>query len=105
VYGRSHWPNLILIPDVKNNRKLLEETKEVGIPVLGLVSSDCQLNVDYPVLAQDMSIHIVHFFCHFMATLIAKEMVKIQHKLFIKTKSGLFKRDRNFFDKKISSRF
>jgi len=40
-----------------------------------------------------------------MATLIAKEMVKIQHKLFIKTKSGLFKKDRNFFDKKISSRF
>jgi ribosomal protein S2 len=105
VYGRSHWPNLILIPDVKNNRKLLEETKEVGIPVLGLVSSDCQLNVDYPILAQDMSIHTVHFFCHFIATLIAKEMVKIQHKLFIKTKSGLFKKDRNFFDKKISSRF
>jgi ribosomal protein S2 len=105
VYGRSHWPNLILIPDVKNNRKILEETKEVGIPVLGLVSSDCQLNIDYPILAQDMSIHIVHFFCHFMATLIAKEMVKIQHKLFIKTKSGLFRKDRNFFDKKISSRF
>ena len=104
LYGPSRCPTLILIPDVKNNIKLIEETREMNTPILGLVSSDCQLNIDYPILAQDMSIHIIHFFCHFMATLIAKEMAKIQHKLFIKTKSGLLRKDRNFFDKKISSR-
>lgn len=105
IYEESYRPTLILIPDVKNNSKILGEIKEAGVPILGLVSSDCQLQIDYPIFAQDMSVSLVHFFCHFMATLIAKEMAKIQHKLFTKIKSGLLKKDNNFFYKRLSSRF
>ena len=105
IYEESYTPALIVIPDVKNNLQLIAETREMGVPILGLVSSDCQLNIDYPIFSQDMSVAIVHFFCHFLSTLIAKEMAKIQHKLFTKTKSGLLKRDHYFFKKPISFKF
>jgi ribosomal protein S2 len=91
-YAQSRWPSLIVIPDVANNPMIITETKKVGLPVIGLVNSGCQLSIDYPIFAQDTSIHSVHFFCHFLATLIAKEMVQIQHKLFTARKSGFLKR-------------
>jgi ribosomal protein S2 len=91
-YAQSRWPSLIVIPDIANNPMIITETKKVGLPVIGLVNSGCQLSIDYPIFAQDTSIHSVHFFCHFLATLIAKEMVQIQHKLFTARKSGFLKR-------------
>jgi ribosomal protein S2 len=93
-YAHSRWPSLIVIPDVANNPMIVTETKKVGIPVIGLVNSACQLNIDYPIFAQDTSLHSVHFFCHFLATLIAKEIIQIQHKLFAARKPGFFKRGR-----------
>ena len=71
---------------------IITETKKVGLPVIGLVNSGCQLSIDYPIFAQDTSIHSVYFFCHFLATLIAKEMVQIQHKLFTARKSSFLKK-------------
>jgi len=79
-YGQSRWPSLVVIPDVAQNKMILKETQKVGLPVLGLVNSHCSFEIDYPIFAQDQSISNIYFFCHFLATLIAKEMVYLQHK-------------------------
>jgi len=93
-YAHSRWPSLIIIPDVANNPMIIAETEKIGIPVIGLVNSNCHLSIDYPIFAQDASIHSAHFFCHFMATLIAKEMVQIQHKLIAGFKFGILKKSK-----------
>jgi len=69
---------------------------------MGLVNSACQLDIDYPIFAQDTSIHTVHFFCHFVAALIAKEMIQIQHKLFASRKTGILKKGKITVEKKIN---
>jgi len=63
---------------------ILGEAKKVGLPVIGLVNSQCHFDLEYPIFAQDQNVSCVHFFCHFLATLIAKEMVYLQHKRYIK---------------------
>jgi ribosomal protein S2 len=82
-HGESRWPSLIVIPDLSNNIMILKEAKKIGLPVMGLVNSSTPFQIDYPIFAQEQTIQSVHFFCHFLATLIAKEMVYIQHKRYI----------------------
>lgn len=65
----------MIIPDIVNNGMILSEIQKVGLPVLGLVNSDCSVEIDYPIFAQDQTFSSIHFFCHFLATLIAKEML------------------------------
>ncbi len=55
---------------------ILTEIKKVGLPVIGLVNSDCPFEIEYPLFAQEQSFANVHFLCHFLATLLAKEMVQ-----------------------------
>jgi ribosomal protein S2 len=74
---------LMVIPDISNNNMILSEVKKIGIPVIGLVNSHCSFEIDYPIFAQDQTLSSVYFFCHFFATLIAKEMAYTQHKHFI----------------------
>jgi ribosomal protein S2 len=88
----SRWPSLVIIPDVVNNSMIIKETKKIGMPVIGLVNSTCTFVIDYPIFTQDTSIYNVHFFCHFIAALIAKEMVQIQHKLFVQKKIGFLRK-------------
>jgi hypothetical protein len=59
---------------------ILKEARTVGLPVIGLVNSNCLVEIDYPIFAQDQTLQSVHFFCHFLAILIAKETVFVQHK-------------------------
>ena len=59
---------------------ILKEARKVGLPVIGLVNSNCLLEIDYPIFAQDETLQSIHFFCHFLAVLIAKESVFLQHK-------------------------
>jgi ribosomal protein S2 len=59
---------------------ILNEARKVGLPVIGLVNSDCSFEIDYPIFAQDETLQSIYFFCHFLAVLIAKETVSIQHK-------------------------
>ncbi len=63
-----------------NNAVILNEDKKIGLPVIGLVNSDCTFEIDYPIFAQDHTLHSIYFFCNFLATLIGKEIVYIQHK-------------------------
>ena len=79
-YKKSRWPSLIIVPDISNNTMILKEARKVGLPVIGLVNSNCLLEIDYPIFAQEETQQSVHFFCHFLAILIAKEAVFLQHK-------------------------
>ena len=98
-YGHSRWPSLIIIPDISNNEMILSEITKVGLPVIGLVNSQCHFEIDYPIFAQDQSFSSVHFFCHFLATLIAKEMVYSEHKRYI-TQRAYVKKKINLVSKK-----
>jgi len=66
---------------------ILSEIKKIGLPVIGLVNSDCHFEIEYPIFAQDQNFSSVHFFCYFLATLIAKETVYAQHKRYTKSRS------------------
>lgn len=79
-YGRSRWPSLLIIPDISNNSMILKEAQKVGLPIMGLINSKCQFEIEYPIFAQDQTLQSIHFFCHFLAILIAKETNHIQHK-------------------------
>ena len=59
---------------------ILKEARKVGLPVMGLVNSNCSIEIDYPIFAQNQNLQSIHFFCHFLAALIAKETVYFQHK-------------------------
>ena len=83
-FGRK--PSLIIIPDVSNNEMIIKETNAFGIPVLGLINSDCNNEIAYPIFANDHSIYSIHFFCHFLSSLITKEIIKNKHKLYIAPK-------------------
>jgi ribosomal protein S2 len=85
-YQLGRKPSLIIIPDVSNNEMILKETNTFGIPVLGLVNSNCNTEIAYPIFANDFSVYSIHFFCHFISSLITKEIVKNKHKLYIATK-------------------
>jgi hypothetical protein len=83
---------------------IVNETKKIGLPVIGFVNSSCQLNIDYPIFARDVSIYFVYFFCHFLAKMIAKEMVQIQHKLFTARQPGFLKKATLRLRKKVAFR-
>ena len=82
-YQLNRKPSLIIIPDVFNNEMIVKETNIRGIPVLGLVNSDCQTEIAYPIFANDLSLYSIHFFCNFLSALITKELVKHKRKLYI----------------------
>jgi len=82
----SRKPTLIIIPDIINNEMILKETNSVGIPALGLVNSNCHIEIAYPIFANDLSCFSIHFFCHFVSSLILKEFSKIKHKLYTRKK-------------------
>jgi ribosomal protein S2 len=91
-YQLGRKPSLIIIPDVSNNEMIIKETNAFGIPVLGLVNSNCNSEIAYPIFANDLSIYSIQFFCHFLSTLITKEIVKTKHKFYIaKKKTVTFK--------------
>jgi ribosomal protein S2 len=107
--GQSRWPSLLLIPDLSNNSMIVAEAKKLNLPIVGMVNSHCSLEIDYPIFAQDQTIQSVHFFCYFMATLIAKENVYLQHKRHTLQKvvrkpltitNNLYSREKNAFVQK-----
>ena len=80
-------PTLIIIPDISNNEMILKETNSLGIPALGLVNSHCNVEVSYPIFANDFSLYSVHFFCHFLSSLILKEFIKYKKNIYISRKN------------------
>jgi hypothetical protein len=68
---------------------IVKEAKKINLPIMGMVNSHCNVEIDYPIFAQDQTLQSVHFFCCFLATLIAKEHVYFQHKRYILQQSLL----------------
>ena len=88
-YQLGRKPSLIIVPDVSNNEMIIKETIPFGIPVLGLVNSTCENEIAYPIFANDFSVYSIHFFCHFLSSLITKELVKSKLKFYIAPKKKI----------------
>lgn len=76
----SHRPAIAIIPDIKNNDMILRETFAKDIPVIGLINSDDSVKIAYPIFGNSDSIQVTHFFCNFLAVLIAKAFVQQEYK-------------------------
>jgi ribosomal protein S2 len=72
---RTEYPSLVIVPDISNSFPILHESQKIGTPVIGLTNSTDMTLVDYPIFGNNHSIHMVHFFCHFLAILIGKEIM------------------------------
>lgn len=93
----SQRPALAIIPDVANNVMILRETFSKTIPVIGLVNSDESTKISYPIFGNSNSIQIVHFFCNFLAILIAKTFVQQEYK---QSSHRIYNKTRAFFNSK-----
>jgi ribosomal protein S2 len=58
---------------------IIKESKNTGIPIIGLTNTDQLIIVDYPLLGNSNSIFLVNFFCHFLANLIAQQTINNRH--------------------------
>ena len=81
-WKENRHPALIIIPDVDKSQMIIKESKNTGIPIIGLTNTDQLLIVDYPLLGNSNSIFLVNFFCHFLANLIAKQTISNRHNWF-----------------------
>lgn len=68
-------PSVIIIPDIGKSLMIVRESKKIGIPIIGLINSDQLISVDYPLMGNSDSIHLVNFFCHFLANMISKQII------------------------------
>lgn len=79
LYQKLAWknytqPSLIIIPDISTNRSVIKESKNLGIPIIGIINSDDAITIDYPFFSNSNAISVVYFFCHFLANLISKQL-------------------------------
>ena len=59
----KEMPKAIFVIDPKNEAIAVTEAKKIGIPVIALAGSDCDIkDVDYPIAANDSSISSISFF-------------------------------------------
>lgn len=58
---------------------IIKEGKQMGIPIIGLINSDELISVDYPIIGNNNSIYLVHFFCYFLAHMISKQILGRRH--------------------------
>jgi small subunit ribosomal protein S2 len=56
ITGLTKRPDALLVVDPKHEKHAVKEAKDAGIPVIALMSSDCNLaDATYPILANDAS--------------------------------------------------
>ena len=59
----KEMPKAVFAIDPKNEAIAVTEAKKMGIPVIALAGSDCDIkNIDYPIAANDSSISSISFF-------------------------------------------
>lgn len=73
-------PDLLVVPDVRNNFIIWQEAAFVNVPILGLVNSNCSLHIDYPIPGNDSSPYCVSVFCDLVAGIIQRESALFHHK-------------------------
>lgn len=56
-------PAAIFVVDPKRESIAVLEAKKIGIPIVALASSDCNLdNIEYPIPANDSNVHSIQYF-------------------------------------------
>lgn len=78
---KQQKPDVIVIPDVKNNKMIWKEAKISGIPIIGVVNSDCKLDIEYPILGNDASIDFIYWVCNLISKLIVQEINCKQYRI------------------------
>ena len=64
----TNLPGAIFVVDPKNERIAVLEAKKLGIPVIGLVDTNCSpVDVDYPIPGNDDAIRAVKLITDVMA--------------------------------------
>lgn len=63
-------PDFLFIPDVKDNALIIKEAKIMGIPIIGIVNSSCNIKIDYPIFGNDSNIKIVLRLTQLVAALV-----------------------------------
>jgi small subunit ribosomal protein S2 len=63
ISSMTEIPNALFVIDTKQEDAAIREAKQKGIPVVGLLNSDSNLNdVDYPIVANDATRASIKFF-------------------------------------------
>lgn len=61
-------PDALCVIDPKKEHIAVSEAKKIGIPVIALANTDCDLtNIDYPVVASDNSVSTIKLFLDYAA--------------------------------------
>lgn len=61
--GMNRIPDVLFVVDPKREDNAIKEATRVGIPVIALMNTDCDLkSVEYPILANDSSVSSIEFF-------------------------------------------
>lgn len=59
----KEMPKAVFVIDPKNESIAVTEAKKIGIPVIALAGSDCDIKeIDYPIFANDSSVSSISFF-------------------------------------------
>lgn len=69
-------PDALVIVDTKYEKHAVKEAREAGIPVIAIMSSDCDVNeATYPIVANDTSRETIHFILNELAGAFKKGQV------------------------------
>jgi small subunit ribosomal protein S2 len=63
IIGMKETPKALFVIDPKKEIIAVTEAKKVGIPVIALLNTDCDMKgIDYPIIANDSSVSSISFF-------------------------------------------
>ncbi len=63
VIGMKESPKALFVIDPKKEIIAVTEAKKMGIPVIALLNTDCNIkDIDYPIIANDSSVSSISFF-------------------------------------------
>lgn len=63
--GVENLPHALVVVDTRAESIAVKEAKDLGIPVIGIMNSDCDLSqVSHPIIGNDASRNSVQFFLH-----------------------------------------
>lgn len=65
IVSMKELPKALFVIDPKKEKNAVKEAQDMGIPVIAVLGSDCNLKeVDYPIVGNDSSQTSVQFFIH-----------------------------------------
>ena len=68
LVSMAELPGALFVVDTRHEETAVNEANQLGIPVVGLASSDCDFSlVQYPIPANDTSVRSVRLVCEAMA--------------------------------------